>query len=149
MAFRVRRQPHSLMSHQWRATSLTFPRHTIVLTDAARQCWNNQNVIAIVAILPARIWRGRGISTSTAAINPAMVYEGETDIAQGKYEGRRTGWRKYQRPIIHQETGLLMWLHFQSASTDGIPVSETLPSWYQLGVIARSLHTGIWYSALQ
>jgi hypothetical protein len=102
---------HLLMSHQTGATSLTLPRHTIVPTDAARQCSKIQNDNAIVATFPARIWRGRGISTSPAAINPAIVYEGKTVIIllrelRGNMRGVKGRARARARLPVPQDLGL-------------------------------------------
>jgi hypothetical protein len=60
-----------VISHQTGIELFTFPAQTIKLTELIMDTPNNHNVKAIVAILPTRICRGRGMSASIAAITPS------------------------------------------------------------------------------
>jgi len=60
------------MSHQTGIGSFTFPAQTIAFTEAIRHVPKNHHVNEMVAILRARICRGRGMSTSNAAIRPKV-----------------------------------------------------------------------------
>lgn len=62
---------NSLISHQTGIELFTFPAQTIALTELMMDVPNNHDVKAIVAVLHTRICRGRGMSTSIAAINPS------------------------------------------------------------------------------
>jgi hypothetical protein len=60
-----------VISHQMGRELFTFPAQTIKSTELITDVPNNHNVKAIVAILHTRICRGRGMSTSMAAIKPS------------------------------------------------------------------------------
>jgi len=59
------------ISHQTGAELLTFPAQMIASTARIRHDPKNHHDNAMVAILRARICRGRGMSASIAAIRPA------------------------------------------------------------------------------
>jgi len=90
---------NSLMSHQIGIGLLTFPAQTITLTETITHHPNNHHDNAMVAILRARICRGRGMSASIAAIKPnvgGVVYNIDANRSAGERGKEVKNPRSYQ-----------------------------------------------------